>query len=475
VASPCALPARCRFTVLGPPGLRCGPAEPDPGSPQQQAVLAALLAARGRFVPVGELVDGLWGERAPATGEAVVRTYISRLRRLFAGHGLEPALRSRAGGYRLDPEWFTLDATEFTGLVDTARRQRAEGNAAAAARHLEAALALWTGTALAGVPGEAAERERCRLERLKLTATQELLRLRLDLGRAAEVAAEVPPLIELNRLEEPLYEIQLLALERSGRRAEALAVYRAVHDLFDRELGVGPGPRLRAVHERILRAEDVVPDRAPDPRFVGRDAERAAFAAMLNRRRGEVLFVSGPAGIGKSTLLSRLAEDAVAAGRTVWQLPDLPSAKLRERLEQLAAEGIADPVVLVDSFERHRDLEPWLREHFLPALRGAAVVVAGRCGPGVAWRTDPAWSGRIAVRRLGALSELESAVLVEARGVDAGLGASIVDFAGGHPFALAPASEVGRDLAAGGQSSRREAVRYVVDTVVAGAGIVVWR
>ncbi|WP_372666052.1 hypothetical protein [Amycolatopsis kentuckyensis] len=64
MASPTVVPARCRFTVLGPPGLRWGAAEPDPGSPQQQAVLAALPAARGRLVPIGELVDGLWGRPA---------------------------------------------------------------------------------------------------------------------------------------------------------------------------------------------------------------------------------------------------------------------------------------------------------------------------------------------------------------------------------------------------------------------------
>ncbi|MCF6421816.1 BTAD domain-containing putative transcriptional regulator [Amycolatopsis tucumanensis] len=491
----------CRFTILGPPGLRCGDAELELGAPQQQAVLMLLLSRSGSFVRIGELIDGLWGDRAPATGEAVIRTYISRIRRVLSEHGLGSAIRSQSGGYMLDPSLFALDADEFTRLVETARQERANGDVPGAAKHLREALDLWTGTALAGVPGEAAERERSRLERLKLIATQELLQLRLEMGEHAEVVAEVPLLIQLNRLEEPLYEIYLLALYRSGRRAEALEVYRMVYDLLGKELGVSPGPRLRAIHEKILRADtdaedEFVPaprpravapvtgepaarpagaalDRAVGSRFVGRDAERAAFAAMLGRRRGDglvVFFVCGHAGVGKSTLLRRYADDAAAAGRTVWHLHDVSTAELRERLDQLA-EGLTTasdgPVVLVDSFERHGELEPWLRDEYLRTLPAdSIVVVASRLGPSVCWITDPGWSGSIVARQLEALSAAESAALVEARGVDPGFVPSIVDFAAGNPFVLSLAAEVGRSMSATGQPSRREAVRFVVDTVL---------
>ncbi|WP_439377229.1 BTAD domain-containing putative transcriptional regulator [Amycolatopsis lexingtonensis] len=471
----------CRFTVLGPPGLRRGDTSLDLGAPQQQAVLMQLVSRSGSFVRIGELMDGLWGDRAPATGEAVIRTYISRIRRLLSEHGLGSAIRSRSGGYLLDPSSFALDASEFTRLVETARQERAAGDVPVAARHLREALGLWTGTALAGVPGEAAEHERSRLERLKLTAAQELLRLRLELGEHAGVVAEVPLLIQLNRLEEPLYEIYLLALYRSGRRAEALEVYRMVYDLLGKELGVSPGARLRALHEKILRAdtdpEDEFapaprpPARTVDTRFVGRDAERAAFAALLRRGEGlDVFFVCGHAGVGKSTLLRRYADDAATAGRTVWHLHDLTTAELRARLDRLAG-GLtgtsAGPVVLVDSFERHGELERWLRTTYLRTLpAGSIVVLASRTGPGVAWITDPAWSGAIVARTLEALSPAESAALVEARGVDPGFIPSIVDFAAGNPLVLSLAAEVGRSMSATGQPSRREAVRFVVDTAL---------
>ncbi|MGW4826134.1 BTAD domain-containing putative transcriptional regulator [Amycolatopsis japonica] len=421
--SPLPQEVRYRFTVLGPPGFTSGGTRLDLGSPQQQAVLMLLLANAGSFVRTGELIDGLWGERAPATGEAVIRTYISRLRRLLSLQGLGSAIVSRSGGYRLDPDRFEVDAVEFAGLIESARQAR---SAETAAKLLERALGLWTGTALAGVPGEAAEHERSRLERLKLTATQELLRLRLELGEHDEVMAEVPALIERNRLEEPLYEIYLLALHRGGRRAEALELYRAIHDLFDAELGVRPGPKLRALHEKVLRAEDEqTPSfREPDPLFVGRERERAEFRRLL--ARGGVLFLTGAPGIGKSTLLRKFAEDAAAMGRPVRLF-----------------DGLDDPAAV------------------LRRLPGdVTVVIADRTGPDATLLVDPAWSGRITMRRLEPLSDNESAALLEARGVEPELRKSIVDFAAGNPFALALAAEVSR-------SSRADAARYVVDTVYA--------
>ncbi|GAA3078718.1 BTAD domain-containing putative transcriptional regulator [Streptosporangium carneum] len=515
IGQPKVVSAPCRFTVLGPPGLDCAGTRLDLGAPQQQAVLMVLLANGGSLVRIGELVDGLWGKQAPATGEAVIRTYVSRIRRLLSAHGLDSAISSQSGGYTLDPSLFALDAAEFADLLETARHERANGDLTAAVKLLEQALGLWTGSALAGVPGEAAERERFRLERLRLIATQESLRLRLEQGEHAEVAAEVPLLIQLNRLEESLYEIYLLALYRSGRRAEALEVYRMVYDLLGKELGAGPGPRLRAIHDKILRADadhddelsddelmpvlgderpaarpseepqalpepaGATPERPPAWQFVGRGAERAAFQDLLKKSRGErvaLLFVHGPAGIGKSALLGELADDATAAGRRVWRLHASAIAEARERPERLERlerlteqlSGVSGPVLLIDSFEELGDLEPWLREEHLRRLPGdAVVVVAGRTGPSAAWLTDPAWSGTILTRCLGTLTATESTALLEAHGVDPGLRRSVVDFAAGHPFALSLAAEVGRNMSATGQPSRRDAVRHVVDNVLA--------
>lgn len=166
--SACGLP---RLTILGPLSLECDGVRLDLGAPQQQAVLVELAVGRARFMATSELVTGLWGDHAPATGEAVIRTYISRLRRLLADNGLGDAIVFRSGGYSLDPAKFVVDAAEFELLIEAARRERAADAPEAAADHVREALALWRGTAPAGVPGHAAERERMRLERLRLLAT----------------------------------------------------------------------------------------------------------------------------------------------------------------------------------------------------------------------------------------------------------------------------------------------------------------
>ncbi|WP_169515266.1 AfsR/SARP family transcriptional regulator [Amycolatopsis benzoatilytica] len=238
-----------RLTILGPPVLTCAGARVDLGTPQQQAVATVLLANAGSYVPLARLVDDLWGPSAPSGPGSVVRTYVSRLRRVLAPFGLDQAIKSRPGCYLLDPVPFAVDAEEFDSLSTAARR---EPGVRAAKRLLDDALALWSGTALAGVPGETAERERSRLSRLRLDAVEDWLWLRIELGEHREVAAGARLLIDENRWEEPLYEIYLTALHRSGRRAEALAAYRSTRELFSRELEVVPGPRLQAVHEEIL-------------------------------------------------------------------------------------------------------------------------------------------------------------------------------------------------------------------------------
>jgi DNA-binding response OmpR family regulator len=67
-------------------------------SPKEFAVLERLLAARGRVLTVGDLLEGVWDEMAdPFTG--TVRVTISRLR---AKLGEPPVIQSVApGGYRI--------------------------------------------------------------------------------------------------------------------------------------------------------------------------------------------------------------------------------------------------------------------------------------------------------------------------------------------------------------------------------------
>ncbi|HEX4246972.1 MAG TPA: BTAD domain-containing putative transcriptional regulator [Pseudonocardia sp.] len=533
--------AGVEFSVLGPVRAWRDGREVDLGSPQQCGVLGLLLLGGGRPVAVETLVDQLWGELAPSSARETVRTYLSRLRRALPAGESGSMIDSGRGGYALPLGPDALDLLVFEDRVARARRARADGDSGGAAGLLREALALWRGPALAGARGRFVAHERARLDQLRLVALEERLALDLDLGRHAEVLAELASLVIGYPLQERLRELQMLALYRCARQADALEVYRSVRGLLDRELGIEPGPDLRALHERMLRADPaldlpsgagssvvtstvsisavgisastvvagaplaepaqqpvqrpvdqstavvvgnpgselaIVANPARDTRlpvrasgtlvpkptsgrgvladrlqavrergFVGRTAERALFGSALAGWPSAfvTLFLHGPGGVGKTTLLRRLADDATAAGRTVLRVDGRLVSSSTSAFSAAAGSALSTPnlVLMIDNFEQCQALESWLREDFLPQLpEDVLVVIAGRNPPTPSWRTDPSWAGALRVETLRDLSPADAAALLLARGVAPELHASLLGFAGGHPLALTLAAEV---------------------------------
>ncbi|GIJ48218.1 hypothetical protein Val02_51040 [Virgisporangium aliadipatigenens] len=212
------------------------------------------------------------------------------------------------------------------------------------------------------------------------------------------------------------------------------------------------GPQVRAVGRRT---------------FVGRDRELAGFRAALAGEPGAytVLFLHGVGGVGKSTLLRQFAATASAAGRSVIEVDcGRITGSVAEFEEEAAAAVTADaPVLLVDTFERCRNLEGWLREHFLPQLpAGAVVVIAGRhpCDP--LWAADEAWVGLLRIAALGELARPDATDLLRRRGVPEEHQEAVLRFAGGHPFALSLAATV-----PGEALGHRSGVASTVDVVTA--------
>ncbi len=243
-----------RFAVLGPVRAWRGDTELDLGQPQQRAVLAALLLRKGAHVTLDGLVDDVWGETAPATSTRLVRTYIYRLR-LVLGRAGSGHIRSVGGGYVLEAGPRRCDLTRFGHLLSQGRAARTGGNPARAVGQYAEGLALWTGTALAGVPGPYADAQRTRLNELRLSAQEERLACAVALGRYDHAAAELAALVTEHPLREQLRELQMHALYGAGRQAEALSVLRETERLLRAELGVDPGPGLHAMHRRILNAD----------------------------------------------------------------------------------------------------------------------------------------------------------------------------------------------------------------------------
>lgn len=217
------------------------------GGPKPRTVLGLLVAGGGRPVPVDALIDALWGERAGRGSRASLQTYVSNLRGVLG----EDVIVWDGDGYRLRLSRDAVDAWRFEDAIEAARRVMPTDPAAAT--QLREALALWRGRPYAGL--EATERlevEARRLEELRLGAVEDRIDAELEVGAPTELAAELAALTREHPMRERLRGQHMLALYRSGRQAEALAVYDRTRAHLTEEIGVEPSAGLRELHRRML-------------------------------------------------------------------------------------------------------------------------------------------------------------------------------------------------------------------------------
>ncbi|MFB9579252.1 AfsR/SARP family transcriptional regulator [Streptomyces yanii] len=347
-----------RFAVLGPVRAWRDDEPLASGSPQQRALLVALLLRDGRTATAAELIDAIWGDEPPSQALAAVRTYASRLRKI-----LDPStLISNAGGYAIRTRPDALDLTTAQELAADAEKARAGGDRCRARTLLNEALALWDGETLASVPGPYAENQRTRLAEWRLQLTETRLDLDLEVGSHAEAVSELTALTAAHPLRERLRELLMIALYRSGRQAEALAVYADTRRLLADELGVDPRPELSQLQQRILQADEELAhpadEAAPAPAAV-RPAQlpatvpdftgRASFVRELGNRlataEGSVMAVSalaGIGGVGKTTLAVHVAHQA---------RPHFPDGQLYVDLQGAGARA-AEPETVLGAFLR---------------------------------------------------------------------------------------------------------------------------
>ncbi|MER6311222.1 AfsR/SARP family transcriptional regulator, partial [Streptomyces sp. NPDC001657] len=265
-----------RIAALGPLKAWRGEQQLAIGPAQQRAVLAALTLRCGQVASADELVRDVWGSEPPASAHVAVRNHISRLRTALESESAAPkALVSVAGGYALHLPDGALDVSRAERLYARAQSARSLGDLEPAVRILTEAEALWEGTPLTGVPGPYAQRQRDRLMEYRLLLVEARLTLELQLGGHTRVVGELLTLADEHPLREGLRALQMLALYRCGRQADALAAYTSARRHLAAELGVDPGPELVRLHQRILEAD---PTLAP-PRGVAAAAPAPGPAA----------------------------------------------------------------------------------------------------------------------------------------------------------------------------------------------------
>ncbi len=346
----------------------------DDGTPlqlagnRQKALLAALALRPGMVVSSDQLVDEIWGEDAPKTAGVSLQNGVAALRKALG----PDVVVTRPPGYLLDVPRDAVDAYRFERLVGEARRVPPEARRAL----LDQALALWRGPPLAELTfAEFAQGEIRRLDELRLAAREERIAADVEGGRAAESIGELEALAAEHPLREELRRLQMLALYRAGRQAEALTVFQETRAALVEELGIEPGPALRELHAAILRHE-VAP--AHRTEALDGDVEGEIVRAVLSGRLVPVLGVSGSAELAAELATAFALRDgsAVELARVAQQIATLNGpGPLRDELH--ARVGRASAPSGLDAFLAR--LAPVLRERGLPHQ----LIVSTRYDQGV--------------------------------------------------------------------------------------------
>ncbi|NUT93669.1 MAG: AfsR/SARP family transcriptional regulator, partial [Saccharothrix sp.] len=294
-----------RFGVLGPLAVWT-----EDGTPVRvpevkvRALLARLLVAEGRPVPVDALAAALWGDRPPSGN--TLQTRVSALRKAIG----RDAVVWQPPGYAVRYSW--LDLAEFRAL--------------AAAGSFDEALALWRGEPLAEFDGFAAGFAR-RVAEERLTVVEDRAAARLAVGQPVALDDEVAR----HPLRERLRALHMRSLYLAGQQVEALESFASYRRVLAREQGLEPGPDLVALQRTLLRHEVRRPRTnlpAPVTSLVGRDAAVAEVGALLGSSR--LVTLTGPGGVGKTSLAVEVARslgDAVADGVWLVELAGLDRAE----------------------------------------------------------------------------------------------------------------------------------------------------
>lgn len=343
-----------RVGLLGPLEVYEGDHRIHVGSVRQRAALALLALDAGRVVSADRLIDGLWGDNAPAGAPNALQHHISRLRKAVG-----QSLVTRGPGYLLDVEHDDVDALRFARLAREGRVALRARDMSMVAVTLRDALALWRGPPLEEfLDRDWARQEAARLQELYLAAVEDRIDADLSDGFHADVLDELRSMLGEHPFRERLWGQLMLALYRCGRQPEALAAYAEARRVLAEEHGLDPGPELAQLEQAILnqdpdlaapaRPEPVVSQQrggnlpAPLTSFIGRHEQVPLIRKLLGA--GRLVTLTGPPGVGKTRL-------AIEVGRELEQ--DFPDGVWLVELAVLTAAD-AIPGMLASLFGLRR-------------------------------------------------------------------------------------------------------------------------
>ncbi|GIM69497.1 SARP family transcriptional regulator [Winogradskya consettensis] len=352
------------YEVLGELQIR----EPRGGQPLplptgvQLKVLAALLVQPNKRLPHAELLRMAWG--TPHVQEAQLHKAISALRRRV-GRPDDIVTHTRFG-YELrvaDDELDLLAFEKLTVAADAAGQRHRPGEEAGL---LDRALRLWRGPRpLANVPGPVFATVAHGLQERRKRVAVRLFTLRVQRGEFAGMLGDLQRVTNEFATDHQLHRLLMVALYRSGHRAEAIEVYERYAQALQAEIGE-PDAELRMLKYAIGRGDDdgvskalplpeqpvrgasAVPRQLPaaPPDFVGREPLLAELVWLL--RAGSpyrIMVVPGLGGIGKTALALQAAHRRLAV---------YPDGQLWAELRGASADP-ADPGEILAQFLRALD------------------------------------------------------------------------------------------------------------------------
>jgi DNA-binding SARP family transcriptional activator/tetratricopeptide (TPR) repeat protein len=316
-----------RFGILGPLRAWRDRAELDLGPRQQRLLLAVLLARAGDWVSVDELIEVLWDGDAPNSATNVIHRHVGLLRRLF-----EPGLPTRATGrwllrqgisYQLKVDAGSADLLEFRALVGQAEAARDDPEAVA---FYGRALRMWRGPCADGLsPNPQGGVTFIAIDNECAAVAGAMAEVALRCGQAAEALPVLRRMTPRDPLNERLHAQLMLVLAATGHQAEALTVYRAMSERLAGELGIDPGPDLRAAWAKVRSQPE--PAAEPPSTPLSRPAQLPLDLSNFGGRRTElarmrdslvagetpmtIAVIEGMPGAGKTTLAVRLAHELV--------------------------------------------------------------------------------------------------------------------------------------------------------------------
>lgn len=276
---------QAHFFILGRLEVTIGGELVTLNGTKPRLLLATLLLNSNRTVPNDALVEALWLDHPPSSVAANLRTHVSSLRRSSSAIGTR--IRTERTGYSIFVAPGECDLDVFGQLVAEGRRLRAANQCGKALVAFEQALAVWRDEPLSDLPHSPPwTAHLSAMAESRRVISEELLELRVRLGRYVEAEVGLRELIAEEPLRESIWAQLMLALEGAGRRADALSAYSEIRHRLVAELGIEPGPELRRIHEAILsgtspRHPVTLPPAAPaQPGPSQRPVERPYFSSL---------------------------------------------------------------------------------------------------------------------------------------------------------------------------------------------------